>query len=252
MRRPLVLATALAAELAAGTLALAPPVAAQTLPDAPVDAHAVTSGPVDPGPGDPGPVDPGPVDPGPGDDTPSDDPTDPGPAPVRTGRADPTPDDVPSDGPDLAPAVPTTVRTGRLHEAVAAPDRPTRTGTSGASPQDEPGGRKSASDPRTAGPPNAGSATSPAATRPAADPTRAPTSAPSPEPDRHVVVAGDHLWAIAAQQVASASGRAPGDLTAADVVTYWVQLCMQNRPQLRSGNPSLIYPGEVIDLPPVG
>lgn len=251
MRRPLVLATTLAAELAAGTLALAPPVAAQTLPDAPVDAHAVASDPVDPGPGDPGPV----------AETPSDDPAEPGPAPVRTGRAEPSPDGDPADQP--APAVPTTIRTGRLDEAFAVPDRPTRTGTSGAAPRGAPDDPTSASAPRTAGSPKTGSPntgspntgspkTSPPTPDAATSPDAGPTGVPTADAPRHVVVAGDHLWAIAAQQVAAASGRAPSELAAADVVTYWVQLCMQNRPHLRSGNPSLIYPGEVIDLPVTG
>lgn len=245
MRRPLVLATTLAAELAAGTLALAPPAAAQTPPDTPADAHAVASDPVDPGPVG---------------EAPSDDPADPGPAPVRSGRADPTPGEEPADQPD--PAVPTTVRTGRLDEALAAPDRPTRTGTSDTTPRGEPGDPTSASAPRTAASPKTGSQKpdsrntgSPKTSTPTSDAATAsdaaPTSAPATDGTRHVVVPGDHLWAIAAQQVASASGRAPGDVAAADVVTYWVQLCMQNRPHLQSGNPSLIYPGEVIELPPM-
>ncbi len=67
----------------------------------------------------------------------------------------------------------------------------------------------------------------------------------------HTVVAGDNLWDLAAARIAEASGRTADQLTNADVVVYWVRMCEANRPRLRSGDPSLIFPGEVIDLPPV-
>ena len=248
MRRPLVLATALAAELAVGTLALAPHAAAQTAPDVPPDARSVAPGDVDPGSGEPS-TDPA------TDPDPDPDPADPGPlpAPVRTGRSDPAPVEVPAEVPDIATAAPAPVRSGRLDAAPGARESgdtsasgrqgdsiPRSVGATARAPSDAP----KASSPRDAQP----SAPAPGST---ADAPATSDAAPTPVPTGHVVAEGDHLWAIAAQQVAAASGRAPSDLAAGDVVTYWVQLCMMNRPHLRSGNPSRIYPGEVIELPPV-
>ncbi|MDP9402231.1 MAG: hypothetical protein M3P85_02630, partial [Actinomycetota bacterium] len=65
------------------------------------------------------------------------------------------------------------------------------------------------------------------------------------------VRAGDHLWAIAANRVAGASGRDPDEVAAAEVEPYWRSLVDQNRSRLRSGRPGLIYAGERLALPPV-
>ncbi len=65
------------------------------------------------------------------------------------------------------------------------------------------------------------------------------------------VRAGDHLWAIAANRVAGATGRQPDDVPAADVAPYWRSLVDENRSRLRSGRPGLIYAGERLSLPPV-
>jgi hypothetical protein len=65
----------------------------------------------------------------------------------------------------------------------------------------------------------------------------------------HVVVAGENLWSIAAARVGAASGRPAGAVPAADVARYWVALCDLNRATVRSGNLSLVYPGEVLRLP---
>jgi hypothetical protein len=78
--------------------------------------------------------------------------------------------------------------------------------------------------------------------------TSIPAAAPPPVPSRHTVVAGEHLWSIAAAQLAAATGRAP-DI--AEIAPYWTQLCMVNAPRLRSGDPDLVYPGEVLELPAV-
>jgi hypothetical protein len=90
---------------------------------------------------------------------------------------------------------------------------------------------------------------------------RAPAPAPTPPPVRavdapppetprpsHVVVHGDNLWLIAAQQLRAARGRAP---TAAEIVPYWRAVIATNRAHLRSRDPNLIYPGEIVMLPPV-
>lgn len=63
-------------------------------------------------------------------------------------------------------------------------------------------------------------------------------------PDSYNVVKGDNLWAIAERRVGLA-----GDL---DIVSaYWRRLVAVNRNTLRSGDPNLIYPGEMISLPPI-
>lgn len=64
----------------------------------------------------------------------------------------------------------------------------------------------------------------------------------------HVVVAGQHLWGIAEQTLAGLLGRTPElDVLAA----YWQHLIAANAERLRSGDPNLIYPGEVVLLPPL-
>jgi hypothetical protein len=59
------------------------------------------------------------------------------------------------------------------------------------------------------------------------------------------------LWEIAASHLAQTSGRDRAALGPADIVGYWVRVCAANRDRLRSGDLDLIYPGEVVDLPPV-
>ncbi len=67
----------------------------------------------------------------------------------------------------------------------------------------------------------------------------------------HIVARGEHLWSIAARRVATATGKPPADLTPADIAPYWLRVVEVNRPQLRSGKPNLVYPGEVVELPPL-
>ena len=74
------------------------------------------------------------------------------------------------------------------------------------------------------------------------------TPAPPPADHTHVVQPGDNLWRIAKQELATRHGGSPPDeLTTA---RYWQQIVAANRGTLRSGNPSLIYPGELVALPP--
>jgi hypothetical protein len=98
-----------------------------------------------------------------------------------------------------------------------------------------------------------------------AAPTSSPTSRrpsdrpPAPTADaseqaaarRYTVVAGDNLWDIAAREIAAATSRQPQDLSAAEIAPYWRQVIHANRQRLRSGDPDLIYPDEVLVLPPV-
>lgn len=60
---------------------------------------------------------------------------------------------------------------------------------------------------------------------------------------------GDHLWSISEQHLGRVLGRA--DLGEHEIARYWVQVIEANRATIRSGNPDLIYPGELIELPPV-
>lgn len=64
-----------------------------------------------------------------------------------------------------------------------------------------------------------------------------------------VVVAGDHLWKISADRLAEDLGRAATDV---EIWPYWWEVIASNLPALRSGDPDLIYPGELIQLPATG
>ena len=69
-----------------------------------------------------------------------------------------------------------------------------------------------------------------------------------PEPSTVTVERGDHLWAIAAEQLAGQLGHEP---SAAEVEPYWQQLIEVNRDRLAEpANPSLIYAGQVLTVPP--
>ena len=100
--------------------------------------------------------------------------------------------------------------------------------------------------------PPTGTTFPPPTTAPLVAPTAPPPVAPVPPPAgaTHTVTSGEHLWSIAAGQVATATGKAPADLSPADVAAYWLRVVELNRHRLRSGNPNLVYPGEVVELPP--
>jgi resuscitation-promoting factor RpfA len=73
-----------------------------------------------------------------------------------------------------------------------------------------------------------------------------PPVAPPPvaAPDAgHTITPGDNLWSIAAAHFGADS--------AAEIAPYWRRVVEHNRARLRSGDPNLVYPGEVVDLPPV-
>jgi len=91
---------------------------------------------------------------------------------------------------------------------------------------------------------------------PAPDAPVPPLPAPPPAPAREpsfeiVVVAGDNLWELAARQLATLAGRSRVEIADAEITPYWVRVCDANRALLRSGDPSLIYPGERVVLPPI-
>lgn len=100
----------------------------------------------------------------------------------------------------------------------------------------------------------------PTAPAPAAPPTAPATATPPPDTvpveedpagtgddGTHVVATGENLWTIARGAVAGAGNPAPHDR---EVHAYWVRLIAENLPSLRSGDPDLVHPGEVLQLPP--
>ena len=100
-------------------------------------------------------------------------------------------------------------------------------------------------------PPPAPSATTPARGAPATPPVTATSERPAaqgPAARHHRVVAGDNLWRIAATTLSRAIGREPTD---AEVVPYWREVCALNRSTLRSRDPDLIFPGELVALAPL-
>ena len=62
------------------------------------------------------------------------------------------------------------------------------------------------------------------------------------------VTRGDHLWKISERHLEASLYRTP---TQGELRTYWKTVVEANSTRLRSRNPDLIYPGEVIELPPV-
>jgi nucleoid-associated protein YgaU len=63
----------------------------------------------------------------------------------------------------------------------------------------------------------------------------------------HVVVRGDNLWRIAQAAITGKNGsRRPTD---AQIAQYWWRVIAANRTTLRSGDPNLIFPGEIVVLP---
>ena len=57
---------------------------------------------------------------------------------------------------------------------------------------------------------------------------------------------GDHFWAIARGHLQMVLGGPP---RTAQVAQYWQELIEANREVIRSGDPDLIYPGELLGLP---
>lgn len=57
-----------------------------------------------------------------------------------------------------------------------------------------------------------------------------------------VVERGDHLWKISARHLGENSPES-------EIGPYWREVIEVNLPRLRSGDPDLIFPGEVVELP---
>ncbi|MBW3618833.1 MAG: hypothetical protein KY461_01195 [Actinobacteria bacterium] len=79
-----------------------------------------------------------------------------------------------------------------------------------------------------------------------------PVPQPPRPPSRTVTVAeGDHLWLIAARALAAARGVPVDALPSHDLARYWADTVAVNRSTVRSGDPDLVFPGEVVRLPPI-
>ena len=74
----------------------------------------------------------------------------------------------------------------------------------------------------------------------------APTS--TARPTSVEVEPGDHLWSIAERHLTQLGTESP---SVAAVTRYWIEVIETNRASLASGNPDLIYPGEIVMLPAI-
>jgi hypothetical protein len=89
---------------------------------------------------------------------------------------------------------------------------------------------------------------SPAATPVDADPV-GPVGPDGQAAELWEVRPGEHFWSIAEQVLTTAWA---GPVTDADVAPYWAALVEANRDRLASpGDVDLVYPGQVMELPPV-
>ena len=92
--------------------------------------------------------------------------------------------------------------------------------------------------------------TTPTTTTTSAPPPRTPPKAPDAPPppiaaEEVVVARGDSFWSLAVEAVAASSRPASVD-------AYWRRLVELNRPRLVDpANPDLLYPGQVLVLPPM-
>ncbi len=67
---------------------------------------------------------------------------------------------------------------------------------------------------------------------------------PDARPDQVVVEPGDHLWKISERRLGPQA-------QTGEVAVYWRRVVDTNTPRLRSGDPDLIYPGEIVELPAI-
>jgi hypothetical protein len=78
-------------------------------------------------------------------------------------------------------------------------------------------------------------------------PGAADTEEAAPEAGEHEVVAGEHLWSIAADHLAAHLDRTP---TEAEITPHWQRLVEDNRDRLANpDDPDLIFPGQRLVLP---
>lgn len=66
------------------------------------------------------------------------------------------------------------------------------------------------------------------------------------ESEHVVVMPGDNMWLLAERRLGEMLGRQAADH---EVAPYWLAVIGANRDRVRSGDPDLIFPGEVLVLP---
>lgn len=84
---------------------------------------------------------------------------------------------------------------------------------------------------------------------PAGAPDYLPIATGTDTPTTVVVEKGDHLWSITATHLEASTGLEP---SASEITPVWVEVIAANRDRLRSGDPDLIFPGEIVVLPAGG
>ncbi|KAE8763935.1 LysM peptidoglycan-binding domain-containing protein [Georgenia thermotolerans] len=150
---------------------------------------------------------------------------DPSPPPVPPASSVP-PSSAPSEDPGSRAGTPAATAPGTHSPMPGTPDSPT---------------------PHAPGLPTAGPPESPTPAAPGARPSPAPPSvAPSPPApaaptDRHVVTAGESLWAIAADHL-------PDSATDAEIAAVWPRWYRANAAVI-GGDPDLIQPGQLLQAP---
>jgi hypothetical protein len=82
-------------------------------------------------------------------------------------------------------------------------------------------------------------------------PVVAASSTASSEATTATVARDDNLWDLSAARLAAGTGRLRAELDNGEIARYWIRVCDANRGRVRSGDVDVIYPGEVIVLPPI-
>lgn len=158
--------------------------------------------------------------------------------------------------PDPGDPSPTTAAATEERSAPAAPAEDDR-GDADAPPSR--GGSTALAPPRASpsaaeSPANASGAPPPTPDQPpdrTSSPDGAATNAPATTRRTVTVRPGDHLWSLAAAELARAGARPVASLRDVEIDPYWRRVVAANARRLRSGSPDLIYPGETVVLPVV-
>jgi len=74
----------------------------------------------------------------------------------------------------------------------------------------------------------------------------APRTTVPNEPTEVIVKSGDHLWSLAEQRLTQVRGQGVSDT---EIALYWLKVVDINLSRIRSGDPDLIFPGEILVLP---
>jgi hypothetical protein len=76
--------------------------------------------------------------------------------------------------------------------------------------------------------------------------TSVATLSSTAEAEHVVVMPGDNMWLLAERRLGDLLGRPAADH---EVAPYWLAVIGANKDRIRSGDPDLIFPGEVLVLP---